>query len=374
MNTRNRYLIALIEALRALALTLIPTLGVGVLVWSLAGSSTGRLSDAVHGGAWVWLGMHKVLLHLSLPPGDIAGSLWFTPIGFLIIPIVILRGALRRLTTSIKNPRGAITLLALSYGLVLSGVSLVMSTHAVRPNPLSAFFSGILLTVIAALSLQIPRLRKAHSEASDVIKSALLALLILLGISVVLTLVSYAMHFRELVNLYTVLQPGLIGGLLLTIIVIATLPNAFIMGIAYLIGAGFSVGDGSLYSSLAVESVKIPALPMLAALPSHHARWQLSFLVLATFVSLIAGAISVRGSKKSINHAMLDGLLVGAILLGLVIALNMIAGGPLIGGSLSAFGASPIRLLIYGAPTLIASSILGALLFSQFQSRNSRDA
>jgi hypothetical protein len=113
---------------------------------------------------------------------------------------------------------------------------------------------------------------------------------------------------------------------------------------------------------------------MLAALPSHHARWQLSFLVLATFVSLIAGAISVRGSKKSINHAMLDGLLVGAILLGLVIALNMIAGGPLIGGSLSAFGASPIRLLIYGAPTLIASSIFGALLFSQFQSRNSRDA
>ena len=96
MNTRNRYLIALIEALRALALTLIPTLGVGVLVWSLAGSSTGRLSDAVHGGAWVWLGMHKVLLHLSLPPGDIAGSLWFTPIGFLIIPIVILRGEIGR--------------------------------------------------------------------------------------------------------------------------------------------------------------------------------------------------------------------------------------------------------------------------------------
>ena len=358
---RNPYGLALQEALRALTLTLVPILLISILSWSFAGSRNGQLGDAVHGGAWIWLAAHKVLLHLSLPPGDIAGLLWFTPLGFLIFPIVVLRGACKRMAKESSNYRGGLTLLSTTYGALLGVVALISATHAVRPNPLSAFFAGLLLTLIAALSLQAPHLIKAKGELSRIVKSSLLNITGLLLISLILFLVATIMNFSQMLNLYAVLRAGFVGTLLITAVMLLAVPNAVVMTMAYVSGAGFAVGSGTLFSPFSVNSAEIPALPILAGLPAQTSAITHALPVLLLVWSIFTGYRSVE-SGLDLRVRVRDGALHGVIALFMLTLLNLLAGGSLLGGRLSAIGASYWRIALFGGPILIIGGALGALL------------
>lgn len=358
---RNPYGLAVQEALRAVTLTLVPSLLISIVAWSFAGSRNGQLGDAVHGGAWIWLASHKVLLHLSLPPGDIAGTLWFTPLGFLIFPIVVLRGACKRMMKESSNYRGGLTLLSTSYGAFLGIVALLSATHAVRPNPLSAFFAGLILTLIAALTLQAPHLAKAQGELSRVVKSALLNVAGLLLASLLLFLVSTLMNFGQLLNLYAVLRAGFFGTFLITVVMLLAVPNAVAMTMSYVSGAGFALGSGSLFSPFSVHSAEIPALPILAALPAGTGAFTHALPVLLIFWSIFTGYRSVE-RELSVKSRLRDGALHGALALLLLILINVLAGGSLLGGRLSAVGASFWRIALFGGPMMILGGALGALL------------
>lgn len=357
---RNPYGLALQEALRALTLTLVPILLISILAWSFAGSRNGQLSDAVHGGAWIWLAAHKVLLHLSLPPGDIAGLLWFTPLGFLIFPIIVLRGACKRMAKESSNYRGGLTLLATAYGTLLGIVALLSSTHAVRPNSLSAFAAGVVLTLIAAFSLQLPHLLSAKGEISRIFKSALLNIAGLLVFSLVLFLISTAINFSQLINLYSVLRAGLVGTILITVVMVLALPNAVAMTMAYVSGAGFAIGSGSVFSPFSIHSSEIPALPILAALPAQTNVFTHMLPVVLFIWSIFTGYRSVT-SGMELKSCLRDGALHGLASLVLLISLNVLAGGALLGGRLSAVGASFWHIALFGGPILILGGTFGAL-------------
>ncbi len=57
-----------------------------------------------------------------------------------------------------------------------------------------------------------------------------------------------------------------------------------------------------------------------------------------------------------------DGALHGALALLLLILINLLAGGSLLGGRLSAVGASFWRIALFGGPMMILGGALGALL------------
>ena len=252
-------------------------------------------------------------------------------------------------------------MLSTTYGALLGVVALISATHAVRPNPLSAFFAGLLLTLIAALSLQAPHLIKAKGELSRIVKSSLLNIAGLLLISFILFLVATIMNFSQMLNLYAVLRAGFVGTLLITAVMLLAVPNAVVMTMAYVSGAGFAVGSGTLFSPFSVNSAEIPALPILAGLPAQTSAITHALPVLLLVWSIFTGYRSVE-SGLDLRVRVRDGALHGVIALFMLTLLNLLAGGSLLGGRLSAIGASYWRIALFGGPILIIGGALGALL------------
>jgi hypothetical protein len=103
---------------------------------------------------------------------------------------------------------------------------------------------------------------------------------IILGFAGVATGLSLIINLGTVHKLTTVLQPGFIGGILLFALTLLYLPNFLISAIAYLVGAGFAIGRGTLISPLHFSLGKIPALPILGALPTgRHPFYLIGALV-----------------------------------------------------------------------------------------------
>ena len=91
---------------------------------------------------------------------------------------------------------------------------------------------------------------------------------IILGFAAICTGLSLMINIGTVHKLTTVLQPGFIGGILLFVLTLLYLPNFLISAAAYLVGAGFAIGRDTLISPLHFSLGKIPALPILGALPT----------------------------------------------------------------------------------------------------------
>ncbi|MBC7290795.1 MAG: hypothetical protein H5T83_05605, partial [Actinotalea sp.] len=67
------------------------------------------------------------------------------------------------------------------------------------------------------------------------------------------------------------LRLDLLAGALLAVAQLAVVPNLVAWATAWVVGPGFAVGEGTLYSPAEVTSAALPALPVLGALPTQHA-------------------------------------------------------------------------------------------------------
>ena len=109
--------------------------------------------------------------------------------------------------------------------------------------------------------------------------------------------VALAVNMAAADDLYGMLAPGVVGGVLLLLVELAFLPNAVIWGMAYAVGPGFSVGAGTSVSPTGAFLDAVPAFPPLAALPQPGPAPALSLLALAA--PFVAGAVGgVRRSGR----------------------------------------------------------------------------
>jgi hypothetical protein len=69
-------------------------------------------------------------------------------------------------------------------------------------------------------------------------------------------------------DLFESLGADPVGGIALALLGLALVPNALALGVAYLAGAGFEVGEGTWFSPLATEGGMEPVLPILGLLPT----------------------------------------------------------------------------------------------------------
>jgi hypothetical protein len=85
------------------------------------------------------------------------------------------------------------------------------------------------------------------------------------------------------------LQPGFIGGILLLLLTLLYLPNFLISTVAYFAGAGFAIGRDTLISPLTFSLGKIPALPILGALPTgRHPLYLIGSLLVVAIGAQLA--------------------------------------------------------------------------------------
>jgi hypothetical protein len=128
---------------------------------------------------------------------------------------------------------------------------------------------------------------------------------------------SLAVHHERARELTAGLGAGFGGGFLLLLGCLLYLPTAVVWGLSFCLGPGFAVGQGTTVGVLGADLGAVPAMPLLAALPSGTGSpaWWLVLLVPAAAglaAGLVAGRGEVRPWRRLAEVAVGTGAAVGA--------------------------------------------------------------
>jgi hypothetical protein len=181
------------------------------------------------------------------------------------------------------------------------------------------------------------QLSKNNSYFDQVLRILLIVLGMLLGISLLFFSVSLALQFSVLNNLITVLQPGIFGGILLLILVIATIPNMAISALAYLLGPGFAIGSGTLVNPAVHRIGEIPAFPLLAAIPTNTNKFMFVGVLFGIGAGFTIALLMEKTERADDLLALPIVIVISALFLA---AINFLSNGTLLGERLSVVGPS----------------------------------
>lgn len=340
---------ALPQVLRSVAWLLLPTSFIALLAWATAGSASGNTGDPLRAALWIWIGAHSIPFDLSLPPSGLAGHLSYLPLGALVFPVLAIRNGVARTIERLDNDSSLVAsargVFAVGYTLFALAASLFSKTDSIRP----VWYFAIIYVLPFALLCGATVGRKVALGQGLLYGSRIFALL--LGVSSIIFGVLLLINISMVKNLTIVLQPGIFGGLLLLLLNILYIPNAIVSTLAYFSGVGFAVGSGTLVSPTSFRLNKIPAMPLLGALPEGKSLISL----LGVLIIVAAGALLVTWTI-SLNQRVLVQSLIVAVLLAAFVGYS--GSGALITDAMSAVGVSPWKFTL----AIAAELGLGALL------------
>jgi hypothetical protein len=273
------------QALRSVALLLLPIAFASLIIWATAGSSTGSTSDPIFTSLWFYLAAHQIPLDIA---GSLAGArLTFLPLGALVLVFFAIRSGVTRSVALLDEDRKRIVvpIFALLYSLLLLVISLFSSLRDEVVSVRIYLAIPIALLVTFTFSLIASRLMPARTRAPWEIATtwAAFALAILLAVATLVLFISLAIHYRAVFDLTTVISPGIFGGVALIAIQILYLPNMVVATLGYISGSGAHIGSGSIIHPFLFELDQLPALPLLGALPRGSFPWAIAgaFVVIA---------------------------------------------------------------------------------------------
>ncbi|MCG2620691.1 DUF6350 family protein [Arthrobacter sp. I2-34] len=283
--------------------------------------SLGRLAGQA------WLLIHGVPLQLrpsdGSGPDGLSGTLSLVPLGLTLIPFFLSWRAGRRLARASYTDQlwqallGALTV----YALVGAATAYLVRTDEVEVSvlagaliPLAAAGSGLLVgayreagswaRLIGVDAAAWVRRTSQHSRWAGsylwaVIRAGLLAIAAAVCLSAVLLAATIAIHWAEIVEIYEKLDPGVVGGSVLTVVQLGLVPNFVGWTLAWASGAGFAIGAGSSLTPLATTVGPLPSVPVLGALPTGELSFGLAALMLPVLAGVLAGWWFVREGE---NH------------------------------------------------------------------------
>jgi len=323
--------VSLTQALRSIALVLLPSAFITLLGWATAGSSNGNTSDPMRAALWLWLAAHHVPFNLLLPPANQAGFLSYLPLGAMIFPIIAIRSCFIRGKNRIDLDDQALRLMRSIFSVIYAGIALLLawgsSTAAVRPVLYYVPLTTIPLVWLATVNMRAGERRVAGIDL------ALRLIAIALGISSLVLGLSLVFHLSTIQNLVVVLQPGWLGGVLLFIFNILYLPNAIVATLSYLIGPGFAIGAHTLVAPLTHRILEIPALPLLGALPTGRHP-----LVLLSGIAVLASGVILY--RRSIATGTKSLLISFIFLISSVALIGYLSSGALLTRAMGSVGVS----------------------------------
>lgn len=325
--------VSLTQALRSIALVLLPTAFIAMLGWATAGSSNGNTSDPMRAALWLWLGAHHVPFNLVLPPANQAGFLSYLPLGAMVFPIIAIRSCFMRAKSRIEPNTQSLRLLRITFSILYAGFAALLawgsSTHSVSPVLYYVPITTIPIVWIATVSLRAAEGKKYFASMDTALRLVAIAL----GISALVLGISLAFHISTIQNLIVVLQPGLLGGVLLFIFNLLYLPNAIVATLAYLVGPGFAIGAHTLVAPLTHRILEIPALPLLGALPTGRHP----LVLLSGIAVFVAGIVLYRRTISAGARSLLIGFLA---LASLVATVSYLSSGTLLTSAMGSVGVS----------------------------------
>ena len=340
---------ALPQVLRSVAWLLLPTSFIALLAWATAGSATGNTGDPLRAALWIWIGAHSIPFDLSLPPSGLAGHLSYLPLGALIFPVLAIRNGVARTIERLDNDSSLVgparAAFAVGYTMFALAASFFSKTDSIRPIWYFALIYVLPFTLLCAATVG----RRVALGQGFLFGSRIIALL--LGISSIVFGILLLANISMVKNLTTVLQPGIFGGFLLLLLNILYIPNAIVSTLAYFSGVGFAVGSGTLVSPTSFRLNKIPAMPLLGALPENKSLISL----IGVLVIVAAGALLVTWTISLDQKVLVQSLIVAVLLAAFV---GYSGSGALITDAMSAVGVSTWKFTL----AIAAQLGLGAAL------------
>lgn len=285
---------------------------------------------------------HRLSAASSLWPAWIAGSVTFGGIGFLVSVV----------TKSDSVSVGEfepIYIPALFFGLLIflasvSGGRYELFAGANGPEAKERIFvREALKKLYLALHWSI---RTVLSPASRVGIAVLATSMLVAAFAMALSL---GLGWIEVVRLYEATRVSILGGVMLTIGQLAILPNLLIFGMAWISGAGFSIGVGSSVSPFATQLGPMPALPIFAAIPTGGLERGVLFVLIPMLTAFVATLLISRHTKQMrweyatrLSAAIAFSLTAAVIGAVLAIALALLASGSFGPGRFSFVGVEPV--------------------------------
>ena len=317
---------ALTQSIRSLLLTLIPSSIITFLSWAIAGSAYASTTDPFRAGAWVTLGAHAVPFNLQIPPSGVAGWFTYLPLGAMFLPAIGIGSGARR-TSESTNQTGAVALFIFFYVALLTLLGITSSNSDVTAKWywILAFATPFVI-LVSYLSLTKFKFSHALVYLAKIWALLLGSAALLLGISLILNL-------KTVKQLTLILQPGIIGGALLLFLNLLYLPNFMISALSYFVGTGYAIGRDTLISPFTFQLGKIPALPILGALPTGKHPLYVLF-------ALLVVAIGAQVAYWTLNSGRLLLKQVCALFVGSTFLFAYLGSGALITYQLGTIGPS----------------------------------
>ncbi|GAA2561710.1 hypothetical protein HD598_000952 [Neomicrococcus aestuarii] len=296
-------------------------------VWLTGGWGNSSIESALRLSGQVWLKAHGVPLDISTVAADgvteISGVMTLTPLLFPIIPFLFAWRAGRRIARASyadqlwQGIAGALV----AYGFFGFITGFAVRTADVRPHIWASILMPMIILGIGVvigtrreagswsrligvdLSERIAQSsqasRWAGSYVAAITKSAFVAFMGLVASAALVLAIALFMHWADGSNVYQQLRPGLVGGIVVTLAQVAMIPNLVVWTMAWISGAGFTLGVGSHLSPFETTVGPLPAIPFLTALPtgSLDAAWL--FILLPVLAGFAAGWWFMREGE---NH------------------------------------------------------------------------
>lgn len=310
----------------------------------------------------VQLGVDAMVLghggRLELSGGAIEGTVRLMPMGLTLVHLGVAGAVMRRMGRALSlvtvagglraralqdagAALGAFVVLYAIGGALLSALTRTPHVHVISSASLICFGivaligggGGLLWALRRREAPGIPAVRVLDllpAPYDVAARGAAIALLGLLAAGLLTTVGFLVAGLGHAGALMDQLDPGIIGGIVLTLLQLALLPTVSVWALAALLGGRFAVGVGTSISLGASSTGVLPALPLLAVLPQPGAAPWWSYLLLALPITAIgAGSMrvvrDVAGSDLR-TRAIAWGSYAGAVVLGTVLLLGLATG------------------------------------------------
>ena len=322
------------------------------------------MTGALGAIASMWLGVHLV-------PVSIGGS----ELGVMpLLPVLAMVWGTARTTAAATSPQGSwfvtrwVVASALGGPLLIAAISLAVVhdaasvlTQLQTPDALRAFGSVLAVHAVGAVIGVGSRVgRRVLTDSAlpawlpDAFRAASAGVLALLGLSGVVMVGSMIVHWATMHDLYGITD-SVFGQFSLTLLSVLYIPNVLVGTAAVAVGSSAHIGLAT-FSSFTVFGGEIPALPVLAAVPTPPLGpvW-VALLIVAAASGVALGQQAARQPLPLLPA--IGKLVVAAAIAAATMAVLGYAGG----GRLGNFGDVGVDQATFGPAVFLWFAGIGAL-------------
>ena len=301
---------------------------------------------------WSWLLMNGSAPRLG------AATFTLLPWGLVVIPWILNFFAARALARRFSHEKRLIavstSLLFITYIAAEVCAAAFVDSINVSYSAWATFGVAILVNgtavvagvlSIAHFPIRIPELLRF------IVVRGVAAALALLGIGALLVALLLVANFSDVLFLYNQLDPGYSGFLAITVLSLGYLPVLFAWAVAYLAGAGFTIGPDVMISPFipVTAPTQLPPFPPLAVLPetAGAVSWLLPMVIICVGVAWGVG-VSLHMSRETVLIRLVIAVGIGVVAAIVIMGLSLLAVGNL----------GDVRLVNLGPdPTLVGSLV-----------------